>query len=95
MKATLVLSLPLTEASAKVRTGPPIDDEEDYAIPVWAGVLPLCLSTGEAINDERLQPEISLPDYVRNYSRPVKRNGRSSAQLAEDLADVIGNASGM
>jgi nitroimidazol reductase NimA-like FMN-containing flavoprotein (pyridoxamine 5'-phosphate oxidase superfamily) len=95
MKATLVLSLPLTEASAKVRTGPPIDDEEDYTIPVWAGVLPLCLAPGEAINDERLQPGTSLPDYVRDYRRPVKRNGKSSAELAEDLANVIGNASGM
>jgi nitroimidazol reductase NimA-like FMN-containing flavoprotein (pyridoxamine 5'-phosphate oxidase superfamily) len=95
MKATLVLSLPLMEASAKIRTGPPIDDDEDYAIPVWAGVLPLCLSPGEAINDQRLQPGVSLPDYVRQYRRPVKRNGKSSAKLAEDLADVIGNASGM
>jgi nitroimidazol reductase NimA-like FMN-containing flavoprotein (pyridoxamine 5'-phosphate oxidase superfamily) len=41
LDATLVLSLPLDEASAKVRTGPPIDDEEDYELPIWAGVLPL------------------------------------------------------
>jgi nitroimidazol reductase NimA-like FMN-containing flavoprotein (pyridoxamine 5'-phosphate oxidase superfamily) len=45
MKATMVLALPLVEASAKVRTGPPIDDEEDYLLPIWAGVLPLTLET--------------------------------------------------
>jgi nitroimidazol reductase NimA-like FMN-containing flavoprotein (pyridoxamine 5'-phosphate oxidase superfamily) len=54
LNATLVLALPLKEASAKVRTGPPIDDEEDYALPVWAGVVPLTLEAGEAIPDPRL-----------------------------------------
>jgi uncharacterized protein len=73
MKATTVLALPLEEASAKVRTGPPIDDEEDYELDVWAGVLPLRLQAGEAINDERLPSEISLPEYVRQYSRPATR----------------------
>src|SRR5438270_5785885 len=61
LKATTVLALPLQEASAKVRTGPPIDDEEDHALPVWAGVLPLRLATGEPIHDERLQAGIALP----------------------------------
>jgi nitroimidazol reductase NimA-like FMN-containing flavoprotein (pyridoxamine 5'-phosphate oxidase superfamily) len=54
LKATMVLALPLTEAVAKVRTGPPVDDEEDYALPVWAGVVPLSLAKGEAEADERL-----------------------------------------
>jgi nitroimidazol reductase NimA-like FMN-containing flavoprotein (pyridoxamine 5'-phosphate oxidase superfamily) len=71
MKATTVLSLPLTEASAKVRTGPPIDDEEDYELNVWAGVLPLRLAAGEAIKDDRLPGEVNLPDYVRRYRRPA------------------------
>ncbi|HKP86706.1 MAG TPA: pyridoxamine 5'-phosphate oxidase family protein [Blastocatellia bacterium] len=71
MKATTVLSLPLAEASAKVRTGPPIDDEEDYELGVWAGVLPLRLQAGEAINDDRLPSGISLPEYVREYKRPA------------------------
>jgi|ERR1044072_7482214 nitroimidazol reductase NimA-like FMN-containing flavoprotein (pyridoxamine 5'-phosphate oxidase superfamily) len=71
MKATTVLSLPLTEASAKVRTGPPIDDEEDYELNVWAGVLPLRLATGEAIKDDRLPEGINPPDYVREYRRPA------------------------
>ena len=69
LKQTTVLCLPLTEASAKVRTGPPIDDEEDYALPVWAGVLPLEIQTGEPIKDDRLDPEIKPPDYVTSYRR--------------------------
>jgi nitroimidazol reductase NimA-like FMN-containing flavoprotein (pyridoxamine 5'-phosphate oxidase superfamily) len=74
LKATTVLALPLQEASAKIRTGPPIDDEEDYALPVWAGVLPLRLVTSEPIDDEQLPPGITLPHYVRDYNR-TKRNG--------------------
>lgn len=52
LRQTLVLALPLSEASAKVRTGGPIDDEEDYALPVWAGVIPIALTKGEPIADE-------------------------------------------
>jgi nitroimidazol reductase NimA-like FMN-containing flavoprotein (pyridoxamine 5'-phosphate oxidase superfamily) len=69
MKATMVLALPIVEVSAKVRTGPPIDDEEDYAIPVWAGVLPLQMTTSAAVRDELLPSNIEPPDYVLNYSR--------------------------
>jgi len=53
LKQTLVIALPLAEASAKVRTGPPIDDEEDYALDVWAGVVPLSLVKGEPVSDGR------------------------------------------
>jgi uncharacterized protein len=69
MKGTTVLSFPINEASAKVRVGPPKDDEEDYALPIWAGVLPLSLVPGAAIADERNLPEVELPDYVRDYQR--------------------------
>ena len=69
LRQTTVLVLPLVEASAKIRTGPPIDDEEDYAMSVWAGVLPLRLATGEPINDPRLPEGIEVPDYVLNYKR--------------------------
>lgn len=69
LKATLVLALPLVEASAKIRTGPPIDDEEDHALAVWAGVLPLRLTPGEPVDDERLRPGIVAPRYVRQYRR--------------------------
>jgi uncharacterized protein len=66
---TTVLEMPLIEASAKIRTGPPLDDEEDYSLPVWAGVLPLRLETGEPIKDPRLPDGIDVPDYIRNYNR--------------------------
>jgi nitroimidazol reductase NimA-like FMN-containing flavoprotein (pyridoxamine 5'-phosphate oxidase superfamily) len=67
LKKTLVLRIPLTEASAKVRSGPPIDDEADYTLPVWAGELPLRLVTGAPISDPRLKEHIQAPAYVRNY----------------------------
>jgi nitroimidazol reductase NimA-like FMN-containing flavoprotein (pyridoxamine 5'-phosphate oxidase superfamily) len=69
LRATTVLSLPLDEASAKVRTGPPIDDEEDYALPIWAGVVPLRVVAGEPLNDPRLPEDIGAPEYAKNYTR--------------------------
>ena len=54
LKATTVLALPIDEASAKIRTGPPRDDEEDYALDCWAGVIPLRLAAGEPIADRPL-----------------------------------------
>jgi nitroimidazol reductase NimA-like FMN-containing flavoprotein (pyridoxamine 5'-phosphate oxidase superfamily) len=69
MRATMVLALPLAEASAKVRTGPPVDDEEDYALGVWAGVVPLRLAAGEPVADPRLPEGIEPPPHVSNYTR--------------------------
>ena len=69
LRATTVLALPLVEVSAKVRTGPPIDDEEDYALNVWAGVLPLKIEAGGPINDPRLPETIAPPSYTLKYSR--------------------------
>lgn len=69
LKATTVLAVSLEEVSAKVRTGDPKDDDEDMAIPVWAGQLPLTLTPGSPINDSLLTPGIEVPDYVRNYKR--------------------------
>jgi hypothetical protein len=57
------------EASAKIRTGPPLDDEEDYAMNVWAGVVPLTLVAGEPIDDPRLPEGIEPPEYARHYRR--------------------------
>jgi nitroimidazol reductase NimA-like FMN-containing flavoprotein (pyridoxamine 5'-phosphate oxidase superfamily) len=71
MKATAVLALPLDEASAKVRTGPPLDDEEDYAMDTWAGVIPLSLSPGTPTPDPRLDGKIPLPGHVSAYRRPL------------------------
>src|SRR5262245_35326293 len=67
LQATLVLKLPLVEVSAKVRTGPPIDDEEDYKLPIWGGVIPLKLIAGSPIDDERELPGIEPPPYARKY----------------------------
>lgn len=69
LKATIVLTLPLVEVSAKVRTGPPIDDEEDYALNVWAGVLPLRIAAGAPLSDPRLPETIEPPSYTLKYSR--------------------------
>lgn len=69
LKATSVLKLPIEEASAKIRTGDPKDDEEDYEMNVWAGVLPLTVTPGKAIADERLASDIPTPDYVIEYER--------------------------
>lgn len=64
LKATTVLHMPLSEASAKVRSGPPADDEADYALPVWAGVLPLRLVAGTPMPDARLPAGTPVPDYL-------------------------------
>ena len=69
LRQTMVLALPIDEASAKVRTGGPIDDEEDYALPVWAGVIPLQLTPQPAVADERLPEGVAVPEYVTSYRR--------------------------
>jgi len=69
LKATSVLRVPIEEFSAKVRTGPPIDDEEDYSFPTWAGVVPLEMKVGAPIPDAKLDPGREVPEYARNYSR--------------------------
>jgi hypothetical protein len=65
LKSTAVLALPIEEASAKIRTGPPLDDEEDYALNVWAGVLPLAMRAGEPVPDPRLAAGMKTPEYLR------------------------------
>jgi uncharacterized protein len=67
LNGTNVLSLPLDEASAKVRTGPPIDDEEDYDLPVWAGVLPMRTVVDPPQPDPRLDPGAELPLHVAHW----------------------------
>ena len=64
VRGTSVMALPLATASAKVREGPPIDDEEDYDLPIWAGVLPLRTTYGEVVSDERLHGEVRVPEGV-------------------------------
>lgn len=69
LKATLVLRVPIDEFSAKVRQGPPVDDEEDYGFRTWAGVIPLTMLPGSPIPDPRCDPGIPIPYYVSGYSR--------------------------
>ncbi|MFC4586198.1 pyridoxamine 5'-phosphate oxidase family protein [Sphaerisporangium corydalis] len=71
LAATTVLALSLAEASVKVRTGPPKDDEEDYALPVWAGVLPLRVSWGTPEPDPVLPPGVPVPAHIAGRGRPA------------------------
>ena len=70
VKATTILGLELNEVSAKVRNGPPGDDEEDYSVPVWAGIIPLSTVVGSPIADSRLMAGISVPPHVADYLKP-------------------------
>jgi nitroimidazol reductase NimA-like FMN-containing flavoprotein (pyridoxamine 5'-phosphate oxidase superfamily) len=69
LKATSVLCLPIEEFSAKVRSGPAIDDEEDYSFPTWAGVVPLEMKAETPLDDPRMLSGQALPEYARNYTR--------------------------
>jgi len=73
LKATAVLALPIEEASAKLRSGPPLDDEEDYALPAWAGVIPLASQARTPEPDPRLRAGIAPPAYVTGYRRSGAR----------------------
>jgi nitroimidazol reductase NimA-like FMN-containing flavoprotein (pyridoxamine 5'-phosphate oxidase superfamily) len=70
LKATSVLALAIEEASAKVRKGPPLDDEQDYALPAWAGVIPLVSEPRAPEPDPRLPAGAQPPAYVAAYRRP-------------------------
>ena len=70
LRETGVVRLPLIEMSAKVRTGPPLDDDADLAQPCWAGELPLQLTAGIPVPDARLADALSLPDTIARYRRP-------------------------
>ncbi len=70
LKATSVLKLAIDEASAKIRTGDPKDDEEDYGMDVWAGVIPLNMAVGSSTADARSKPEVEVPNHVKNYRPP-------------------------
>jgi uncharacterized protein len=80
LKATAVLGMAIDEASAKVRTGPPVDDEPDYDLPIWAGVIPIRQVVGAAIADPRLKPGIARPAHLAAYGE------------GKDLHEVLGLA---
>lgn len=69
LKATAVLEFTIEEASAKIRTGPPLDDEEDYHLPVWAGILPLRIQPAEPLPDPRLRDGSTVPPYILNFRK--------------------------
>jgi uncharacterized protein len=71
-ETTLIAAVPLDEASAKVRVGPPLDEEEDYATAHWAGVIPLSIALGEPVPDPRLADGIPVPPSVSGYERPTQ-----------------------
>jgi hypothetical protein len=73
LRSTRALSMPIEEASAKVRTGPPVDEQADLDLPYWAGQLPLTLGTTEPITAPDLTRDLPVPEHVSNWSRP--RNG--------------------
>lgn len=69
LRQTLVLSLDIDEASAKIREGPPVDDEDDYELDVWAGLIPLRLIAGAPVDDAKLPKDITVPRYASVYQR--------------------------
>jgi uncharacterized protein len=69
LKATAVVTMPIEEASAKTRSGPPVDDEEDYSLPAWAGVIPFTTRAGAPQADPRLREGIAVPEHAHSYRR--------------------------
>ena len=76
LAATSVLSIPIEEASAKLRSGDPLDDEDDYAMPIWAGQIPFAANTLAPVADARLDASIPIPAHVANYRLPQNRGAR-------------------
>lgn len=72
LKATTVLEFSVEEASSKIRTGPPVDDEEDYGLRVWAGLLPISTVTGPPMPDPRMTNGQRAPEYVLNYKKSLR-----------------------
>jgi len=70
LKGTMVLAVPLVEASAKVRTGFAVNEDEDYATPTWTGVIPMKWTSQAPLPDPRGNPKIPAPPNIQNYSRP-------------------------
>lgn len=81
LKATKVIVMPIEEAAAKIRTGGPVDDEEDYALPCWAGVIPVGETIGAAISDDRLLPGVEQPAHLDGF-RPGAALGELLSRYA-------------
>jgi nitroimidazol reductase NimA-like FMN-containing flavoprotein (pyridoxamine 5'-phosphate oxidase superfamily) len=72
LRGTLTVALPLVEASAKVRTGPPVEEPDDLGLAVWAGVLPLRTVPGEPVPDDHVPAGVTVPEHVASYTRPAR-----------------------
>ena len=83
LRHTLVVRIPIEEASAKMRTGGPVDDEADYALPVWAGEIPLRLIPGDPIDDPHLNPGTPVPAHVKEYRGPAAKGGQPWSPASE------------
>jgi len=73
LRKTIVVAIPIAECSAKVRSGPPVDDEDDYGLPVWAGEIPLILGTSDPVPDPRMKVTIDAPDHVASFRGRLAR----------------------
>lgn len=73
MNATKILKIPITEASAKIRTGPPVDDDADYDLPIWAGVIPIDTKYGDPIADPKLPKETQISESIKKL---IKKTGK-------------------
>ena len=80
VKSTLVLSLPLREVSAKVRTGPQTDNTEDYELPIWGGLLPLQLTALAPLSDQSVKDGFLIPSNLMNYHRPTNESKREKGE---------------
>ena len=76
LKATMIVAMPIDQASAKIRSGPPLDDEADHELPAWAGVIPLGMSAGTPAPDPALAAGVAVPAYASNYRRGASRRPR-------------------
>lgn len=74
IKATSIVAIAMVDATAKVRTGPPVDDDEDYELPIWAGVIPLELQASGAVPDDKLSADLEEPEHVKRYQPGVRNH---------------------
>jgi nitroimidazol reductase NimA-like FMN-containing flavoprotein (pyridoxamine 5'-phosphate oxidase superfamily) len=86
LRSTMLLRLPLGECSAKVRSGWPLDEEEDYDLPIWAGVIPLTTVTEPPVVDPLLRVDAAMPDYVARYRRPSRAMATASSTATNGVA---------
>jgi uncharacterized protein len=89
LKATTVLEFAIEEASSKIREGPPLDDEEDYKLTVWAGTLPLRLEVQTPVADPRLVEGIEMPEYILRSSRAATKTPLLSADYLNNSSKVL------